>query len=252
MNTNPTPTPSPEAVELSHIPASHVGGTIREAIDRLFGYLEYIQPDAPRNATDPYQTGSVASYSFEDLRRIVDEIKGLDRALSAQREAHERTTKDLQDALIKLAALKIDIATLTDERDDLAAWKESALTVESRWDCQAVGKLLELPLGSDIRAQIEPKIRELIRERDEARETADYYRAQANRKGLECVELVSRLVALEEDRARYEFLRKDPPSELAVRKKVIRDGIERLLYIDGENLDYAIDAARNASKENKT
>ena len=53
-------------------------------------------------------------------------------------------------------------ATLRHERDALAAWRRSVLAVESSWDCQAVGKLLNLPLGSDIRANIEPGIRALL------------------------------------------------------------------------------------------
>lgn len=44
---------------------------------------------------------------------------------------------------------------------ELEAWKESALAVEASWDCQKVGKLLGMPLGVDIRKNIEPKILEL-------------------------------------------------------------------------------------------
>ena len=51
---------------------------------------------------------------------------------------------------------------LAEQHAELAAWKESALAVEASWDCQAVGKLLGLPLGSDIRAGIEPGIRALL------------------------------------------------------------------------------------------
>lgn len=54
----------------------------------------------------------------------------------------------------------------TAECIELRAWKESVLEVESRWDCQAVGKLLGLTLGSEIRPNIEPKIRELLAERN--------------------------------------------------------------------------------------
>lgn len=49
-----------------------------------------------------------------------------------------------------------------EDYDQLRAWKDSALAVERSWDCQAVGKLLGIPLGSDIRSQIEPAIRALI------------------------------------------------------------------------------------------
>lgn len=51
-----------------------------------------------------------------------------------------------------------DLAAMSKERDELKDWKGSAMQVERSWDCQAVGKLLGLTLGSDIRAGIEPGI----------------------------------------------------------------------------------------------
>jgi hypothetical protein len=47
------------------------------------------------------------------------------------------------------------------ERDQLAAWKKEALMVEAQWDCQSVAKLLGMPLGVDVRKNIEPAIRAL-------------------------------------------------------------------------------------------
>ena len=55
-----------------------------------------------------------------------------------------------------------DIAFHGSELHELRAWKESQLKVEASWDIQAVAKALGLPLGSDIRAAILPKIKELI------------------------------------------------------------------------------------------
>ncbi len=52
------------------------------------------------------------------------------------------------------------------ELNGLAQWKESAMKVSSEMDIQAVGKLLKLGLGQNIYPQIEPKIRELIAQRD--------------------------------------------------------------------------------------
>lgn len=50
----------------------------------------------------------------------------------------------------------------------LARWKKEALAVEAQWDCQAVGKLIGVKLGDHIRPNIEPKVRELISQRDSA------------------------------------------------------------------------------------
>jgi len=47
------------------------------------------------------------------------------------------------------------------EREQLAAWKNEALILEAQWDCQSIAKLLGMPLGVDIRKNIEPAIRAL-------------------------------------------------------------------------------------------
>jgi len=52
------------------------------------------------------------------------------------------------------------------ERDELATWKRASIQVESMWNPQTVGKLLGMTLGDSIHQNIEPKIRELIAERD--------------------------------------------------------------------------------------
>jgi hypothetical protein len=55
---------------------------------------------------------------------------------------------------------------VTEQRDELKAWQESAFAVEEEWDAQSIGTLLGMHLGQSIRANIEPKIRELIEQRD--------------------------------------------------------------------------------------
>ncbi len=55
------------------------------------------------------------------------------------------------------------IKDLIEERDDLKRWKEEMLQVESEWDCQKVGKLLNIELGQSIHKNIEPKIREILK-----------------------------------------------------------------------------------------
>lgn len=62
-----------------------------------------------------------------------------------------------------------EVARLTRERDELQAWKDSAMAVEAEWDPQAVARVLGLPLGVSVRAEILPGIRKLAAERDEAR-----------------------------------------------------------------------------------
>lgn len=48
--------------------------------------------------------------------------------------------------------------------EGLARWKAEQLLVESEWDAQAVGRLLQVPLGGSIRAAIQPGI-EALQER---------------------------------------------------------------------------------------
>lgn len=50
----------------------------------------------------------------------------------------------------------------------LAGWKSEAMEVEAQWNCQAIGKLLDVKLGDHIRPNIEPGIRKLISQRDGA------------------------------------------------------------------------------------
>ena len=52
--------------------------------------------------------------------------------------------------------------TLEREAVELRAWKDSAQRVESEWDAQAVGKLLGVPLGESIRANIQPRITAML------------------------------------------------------------------------------------------
>lgn len=58
------------------------------------------------------------------------------------------------------------VLSAASERDDLRAWKDSALAVESEWDEQATAKLLGVPLGMSCRKGIGEKVPLLIQERD--------------------------------------------------------------------------------------
>lgn len=78
--------------------------------------------------------------------------------LGRARELWEEKLKKANDEKEQLTAR---ITNLERERDELRAWKESILKVESSWDVQAVGKLIEASLGEAIQPCIEPYIRKL-------------------------------------------------------------------------------------------
>lgn len=59
------------------------------------------------------------------------------------------------------------LQTYMTERDQLRAWKESAMAVNSEWDEQAVAKLLGVPLGMSCRKGIGERVPLLIQERDQ-------------------------------------------------------------------------------------
>ncbi len=123
---------------LDHIPVSHVGGTVREAVDRLFAYLDFARSDAPRNAVNPYETGTVASYSFEDMRRIVDEVKSLRAQLTTLQSSHAilRRAGDKMEAALK--ALKRSEAgddtepLVRQAEDGLKAWRSARANNDTR------------------------------------------------------------------------------------------------------------------------
>jgi hypothetical protein len=68
----------------------------------------------------------------------------------------------------KALRMTVHARKLERELKELRQWKKEMLFVESQWDEQMVGRLLGLQLGDYIKANIEPKLRQLIHERDEA------------------------------------------------------------------------------------
>jgi prefoldin subunit 5 len=73
---------------------------------------------------------------------------------------------ELQTLLPDDATIKHGVERLKRERDELAKWKDEQMFVESQWNAQAVAKELGMIVGSDIRKNILPAIRQLKRERD--------------------------------------------------------------------------------------
>ena len=65
------------------------------------------------------------------------------------------------------------LATLQAERDQLRAWKESALAVESEWDEQKIAEMLGAAPGQSCRKIITEKVPALIAERDTLRAALD-------------------------------------------------------------------------------
>jgi antitoxin component of MazEF toxin-antitoxin module len=73
----------------------------------------------------------------------------------------------------KLAAVTEQRDEAREQRDKLQQWKNDQMTVNSEWDVQTVGKLLGLRIGESITLNIEPKIRELINQRDRLAEALE-------------------------------------------------------------------------------
>lgn len=70
-------------------------------------------------------------------------------------------------------ASESEINSLKERVKELELWKNQAIAVESEWDCQSVGKALNLPLGNSIRKNILPKIAELIASNNQLREALE-------------------------------------------------------------------------------
>jgi hypothetical protein len=89
------------------------------------------------------------------LRKADQQQTRIERALVAGAADMRRARKQIIDMLV-------EIGNLREERDQLLAWKQSALELEKEWDCQRIGKLLHIPLGESVRAGIEPAIVTLL------------------------------------------------------------------------------------------
>lgn len=76
------------------------------------------------------------------------------------------------------------IKMLREELRSLEAWKAEQLAVESEWDPQAVGRALELRIGTSIRSQILPGILALTQQRDEVRSSLQSLRRYVAAEGL--------------------------------------------------------------------
>lgn len=86
-------------------------------------------------------------------------------------------------------------AALIAERDQLLAWKDSALELEREWDQQALAKMLGGTLGHSCRRIISEKVPLLIAERNQLRAEADDVRQAAKSNGDKLIALAKELDA---------------------------------------------------------
>jgi len=94
----------------------------------------------------------------EDMRKARNQILDMLVEIGNLREDRDKLI-EAGEALYQRVMREDDrIVALEAERDQLLAWKQSALEVEKDWDCQRIGKLLHIPLGESVRAGIEPAI----------------------------------------------------------------------------------------------
>lgn len=76
--------------------------------------------------------------------------------------------------------LKRELAQLQSKLEALEAWKESYLSVEASWDCQAVAKAIGLLPGHPIRPKILPAILELQSKLEAAEQARDQWMSTAH------------------------------------------------------------------------
>jgi hypothetical protein len=69
--------------------------------------------------------------------------------------------KEGQSLLFAIETMRGDNAELRRKLEELQGWKDSMIAVDSKCDWQEIGRELGLTLGTDVRASILPKIREL-------------------------------------------------------------------------------------------
>jgi len=68
---------------------------------------------------------------------------------------------------------EIDLTQLKKYKEDLEAWKESAMQVMSDLSLQELGKLLNVKLGTSVSEQILPSVKTLLKDKEELIEGLD-------------------------------------------------------------------------------
>lgn len=120
-----------------------------------------------------------------DNQRLQAECAVMLRGLQAASEIscisdYPQIEKLVYGALDSVTTLGKDLLERLERAEE---WKRSQLEVENSWDCQSVGRLLNMPLGVNIRPLIEPAISKLIAEKSAAEQ-----RVEQCREVISCVE----------------------------------------------------------------
>jgi hypothetical protein len=102
-----------------------------------------------------------------------------------------------------------EIRNLITERDELKEWKRQQMGITSQCDMQEVGRLLGMTLGTNIHANLIPKIQELIEDRDNLKRDNDFMqitireqKSAAHNVSLEVTRLRRRIEELESENYR--------------------------------------------------
>lgn len=98
-----------------------------------------------------YELGPYATRDIVDaLREELEETRKDYACLARHLDGHDAT-----ECLMNLRRLKEEHAELTE-------WKRQQMLVESSWNPQNIGHLLNMPIGTDIRANLEAAVREVV------------------------------------------------------------------------------------------
>lgn len=162
-----------EALELGEVrfPAPHVLFALASAYHYPYEKLMELAGHIRRRPLKGELAATEVPRAQEELREAI--VKAADTVVAEIQDSEDPldvTFPALKELVIvhMNAAVAPFFETKERELEEVKAWKQSALAVEASWSCQAIAKLLKLPLGSDIRAHIEPKIRALRTELAEA------------------------------------------------------------------------------------
>lgn len=111
-------------------------------------------------------------------------------------------------------------AAMLKEMQNLKAWKEEEMQVESQWDCQAVGRLIGSKLGEQIKPQIQPYIEWL--QADLASAYMDGYAEALAASRQMNIQLLDRASKAEEELAKLKAEEDEKIADLLIRIDLLR------------------------------
>jgi hypothetical protein len=110
---------------------------------------------------DIYRGEIINSNFARRLERELNEANAITEKqaemLTCQAERNAQLAAYLEAANAKVEGYQ----SIEEKLHGLQKWKDEQMAVESSWDCQAVGKMLGMTMGVEIRREIAPKIAEL-------------------------------------------------------------------------------------------